>query len=211
MKLTCSAADKRKQRVLYINSSAVALGLLAMLPAAHAMHHGITAPGLPGQRGLGGRWLGAPARPRFCSANVACCNASLSAARAWRFYCAVQAYCWRCRGDARLRSQLQLVAVHRPRQRHDGRLALAHDAQRPPQASPGGLRQHGREGKSRVSSGLRVAMGSPNRSTQPLPQRACAAATVICCPSTARTASSKPSKAPGTRHRPRENWRAARH
>ena len=53
-------------------------------------------------------------------------------------------------------------------------------------------------GNSRSSPGMGVATGSPNACTSRAPSVR-AAATVTCWPSTARTASSNPSSAPGTR------------
>ena len=53
-------------------------------------------------------------------------------------------------------------------------------------------------GASRLSSGQGVAMGSPKASAH-RPAMVVAAFTDTCCPSTARTASSNPSNAPGTR------------
>jgi hypothetical protein len=76
---------------------------------------------------------------------------------------------WRPR---RAVQQLQLAAVHRPRQRHDGRLALAHDAQLP-QRFAGRLRQHGGEGKQPCEFRPGRGDGLAKALHQPLPQRAC--------------------------------------
>lgn len=51
--------------------------------------------------------------------------------------------------------------------------------------------------------------GSPHRSTSAAPSRR-AAVTVICCPNTARTASSKPSQQPGARNPGSASMRGAR-
>jgi hypothetical protein len=176
-------------------------------PDCPGAHHRVTAPGPPGLR----RRLGRARGGLSCCTPSALCSATSPAGKAsgqrsarMAMYCAVQSP-MPGRPSARPRGRhigaaVQCSAVvHRARQGHDGRLALL--ARCPVGPARRLLACASTAGAGNRREQLRatgVSMGSPKRSTSRCASVR-AAATVICWPSTARTASSKPSSVPGTR------------